>query len=95
MADTPTPRPAYMTADRLAQELCISADTVLEMTRRGVIPQPCELSRGCVRWRWADVDAALAARRRGGDDQGASDPFIAGAVNATKEEAQRRRDRAA
>lgn len=86
-------RPAYMNIARLAAELCVSESTVSELVRRGVIPQPCELSPGAVRWRWADVDEALASRQRNGNN-GAHDPLMAGAINAAKAAKECRRGRA-
>ena len=53
---TPT---LYMSRKTLAVALDCAESTIDEMVRRGVIPQPVRLSTGCVRWRWADVDAAL------------------------------------
>jgi predicted DNA-binding transcriptional regulator AlpA len=88
--DAPIRRPAYMNAARLAEELCVSESTVSELARRGVIPPPSELSSGCIRWRWADVDAALALRRRGGNGEPVDD-LMAGAINAAKAAKEGRR----
>jgi predicted DNA-binding transcriptional regulator AlpA len=52
---------AYLSKPSLATELDVAESTVDEMVRRGVLPRPVKLSAGCVRWRWADVDMALAS----------------------------------
>ena len=61
----------------------MSETTVYEMVRRGVLPRPVKMSAGCVRWCWADVQLALSSL--GGDRvvNAGSDPFLAGARNAT------------
>lgn len=59
---------SYLSKPSLATELDVSESTVDEMVRRGVLPRPVRLSAGCVRWRWADVDMALASLGRGGND---------------------------
>lgn len=52
----------------LAEALEISESTVDEFVRRGVLPKPLRLSPGCVRWRLASVDHALASMEAGGKD---------------------------
>lgn len=82
-------RPAYLSIARLAKELDVSESTVSELARRGVIPPPCELSPGCIRWRWDDVDAAIASRRRGGN--AAPGDLMQGAIDAAKTAKEGRR----
>lgn len=80
---------AFLGRAALAAELDIAESTVDEMMRRGVLPQPYELSGGCVRWKWIEVEEALACRKRGGNNPPA-DPFLAGASNVTKIAEKRR-----
>jgi predicted DNA-binding transcriptional regulator AlpA len=56
----------YMSRKTLAEALDCAESTVDEMVKRGIIPAPKQLSTGCVRFRWADVDAALQALNHGG-----------------------------
>lgn len=51
----------YMSKKTLAASLDCSESTVDDMVRRRVIPEGTRMSSGCMRWRWADVDAALRA----------------------------------
>ncbi len=74
---------AYLTCASLARELEMSESTVHEMVRRGVIPQPIKMSRGCVRWCWAEVEAALMSHGSGGAAAPANDPFLEGVRNVT------------
>jgi predicted DNA-binding transcriptional regulator AlpA len=76
-------RPAFLSKKSLAFELDVSESTVDEMVRRGVLPKPLRLSTGCIRWSWEAVTASLASLSPD-SDTGASDPFLAGAQNATK-----------
>ncbi len=73
--------PSYVTCGTLARELEVSESTVYEMVRRGVLPSPVKLSNGCVRWCWADVQAALGALSAGRSSEAPSDPFMAGLNN--------------
>lgn len=73
--------PSYLSCASLARELDVSETTVHEMVRRGVIPQPVKLSSGCVRWCWADVQAALASLSASRISEAVSDPFLVGARN--------------
>ena len=82
--------PSYVCRQTLAAELQISESTVDEFVRRGVLPRPAKLSNGCVRWRWTDVDAALASLASGTEDA-AADQFIAGARDAAKKATEGRR----
>lgn len=59
---------SYLSKPSLATELDVAESTVDEMVRRGVLPRPVRLSAGCVRWRWADVDMALASLGGSGND---------------------------
>jgi predicted DNA-binding transcriptional regulator AlpA len=74
--------PSYLSCASLARELDVSETTVQEMVRRGVLPAPIKLSSGCVRWCWADVQAALGSLSSGKTDA-SDDPFLVGARNAT------------
>jgi predicted DNA-binding transcriptional regulator AlpA len=76
---------AYLSCASLARELDVSETTVNEMVRRGVLPKPYKLSAGCVRWRWSEVEAALASLKPG--THPAPDPYLAGAQNATNSKA--------
>jgi hypothetical protein len=67
----------------------MAESTVDEMVKRGVIPAPIRLSTGCVRWCWAEVDAALKARKDGGAATPA-DPYLAGARNVAQIAEKRR-----
>lgn len=82
--------PSYLSCASLARELDVSETTVAEMVRRGVLPTPYKLSSGCVRWRWSEVEVALASLKPGSDTT--SDPFLSGVKNATKPQAARRHD---
>ena len=74
---------AYLCRSQLAYELDMSESTVDEMVRRGVLPKPIKLSSGCVRWCWADVQAALTSLKQATIAAGqSSDPYIAGVRNA-------------
>jgi predicted DNA-binding transcriptional regulator AlpA len=74
---------AYLSCASLAHELEISESTVYELVRRGVLPSPIKLSGGCVRWCWADVQAALASLGGGSPSDVANDPFLTGVRNVT------------
>lgn len=49
----------YMSKKTLAAAIDCAESTVDDLVRKGVIPKPMKLSTHLVRWRWADVDAAL------------------------------------
>ncbi|WP_275789793.1 helix-turn-helix transcriptional regulator [Pararhizobium gei] len=74
---------SYLSCASLARELDMSETTVHEMVRRGVLPKPVKLSPGCVRWCWEDVQMALASGASMNTSGAASDPYMAGAHNAT------------
>ena len=84
------PEAAYLSKASLAKELQVSETTVDEMVRRGVLPKPVRLSAGCIRWRWATVDAALASMLAPADD---SRP-MAGGWNANQKTTERGSGRA-
>lgn len=86
---SPDRPPAFLSRASLARELDVSESTVDEMVRRHVLPAPFELSRGCIRWSWQDVQAALAPRKRGTESR-PSDPFLEGARYATQTQEGRR-----
>jgi predicted DNA-binding transcriptional regulator AlpA len=82
------------TRAELADQLGVSPDTVDEYVRQGVLPRPIRFSAGCIRWRSASVDAALASLEGGG--QGMSrDDADAGVQRAIQTAKDRRRGRAA
>jgi predicted DNA-binding transcriptional regulator AlpA len=81
---------AYPDKAQLAAELSMSESTVDEMVRRGVLPKPLRLSTGCIRWRWTDVEAALARLAAPADDSPA-DPYMAGVRNVAKATMEGRR----
>lgn len=74
--------PAYLSCASLARELDVAESTVVDMSKRGILPPPIKLSTGCVRWCWADVETALASLS-GRKPTDAVDPFLMGARNAT------------
>jgi predicted DNA-binding transcriptional regulator AlpA len=75
--------PSYLSKSTLARELDCAESTVDELVKRGVLPRPFRLSNGCVRWRWADVEAAIASLKDGAAGN-EPDPFLAGVRNVTK-----------
>jgi predicted DNA-binding transcriptional regulator AlpA len=84
----------YLTRASLAAALEIGESTVDEMVRRGVLPRPVRLSSGCVRWRWASVDQALASLE-GRVDAANTDEAQAGVQRAIQAAKERGRGRAA
>lgn len=58
---TASHRPAYISRATLARELECSESSIEEYVRRGLIPKGIRLTSGCIRWRWEDVDRALAS----------------------------------
>lgn len=85
---------SYLTRSSLAAELEIGESTVDDMVRRGVLPKPVRLSSGCVRWRWASVDHALASMESGSQDTPSSEA-AAGVQRAIQAAKERGRDRTA
>ena len=53
--------PAYVSRATLAELLDCSGSTVDVLVKQGVLPPPMRLTPGTVRWRWEDVDRALAS----------------------------------
>lgn len=84
----------YVTRASLAEALEIGESTVDEMVRRGVLPRPVRLSSGCVRWRWASVDQALASME-GRIESANTDDAQAGVQRAIQAAKERGRGRAA
>jgi predicted DNA-binding transcriptional regulator AlpA len=81
-ADRP---PAYLSIASLARELDLHSETtVREMVARGILPKPVKLTNGTVRWRWADVDAALAALAAAEGALAGADPFMEGLKNVAR-----------
>lgn len=68
--------PAFVSKATLAAELDISESTIENYVNAGILPQPRKL-KGAVRWRWADVEAAICSM--GGSQD--SDPFMLGISN--------------
>ena len=77
-ADRP---PAYPSIASLARELDCSETTVRELVDRGILPKPIKLTNGTVRWRWADVEAALTALAPGPGGLAGGDAFMEGIKN--------------
>jgi predicted DNA-binding transcriptional regulator AlpA len=75
--------PSYLSKGTLARELDCAESTVDELVKRGVLPKPFRLSNGCVRWRWADVETAIASLKDGAAGS-EPDPFLIGVRNVTK-----------
>jgi predicted DNA-binding transcriptional regulator AlpA len=78
----------YPSRKSLAEALDMAESTVDEMVKRGILPPPIKLSTGCVRWRWADIETALASLKDGakavGRDTPSADPYIRGVYNVSK-----------
>lgn len=81
MPDRP---PSFVSCATLARELDVSETTVYEMVRRGILPKPAPLSKGCVRWRWADVEQAIGSLAGPAAPDDPDDPYMAGARNAAQ-----------
>lgn len=64
---------AYQSRESLASELQISESQIDALVMRGVLPKPIRAG-GSVRWRWAEVDAALMGLGQGSE----ADPFMQG-----------------
>lgn len=84
----------YVSRSSLAAALEISESTVDDFVRRGVLPRPVRLSSGCVRWRWASVDQALASLAGDGNHATVNDE-AAGVQRAIEAAKERGRGRAA
>ena len=79
----PSSPPSFLSCASLARELDLSESTVRDLVEKGSLPRPIRLG-GSIRWRWSEVQAVLtgaaAVPQRTTDD-----PYLAGAVYATKE----------
>ncbi len=76
--------PPYVSRATGAAALEISPDTWDAMVKAGTLPKPIRIgiSGTTPRWRWADVDAALAAQAE--KDNATPEPFFREASNAQK-----------
>jgi predicted DNA-binding transcriptional regulator AlpA len=81
--------PAFVSRKTLAAELDIAESTVDDFVKRGILPAPITLSKGCVRWSWGEVETAVLSRRPD-PLQAANDPFMAGAASVTDIKERRR-----
>ncbi len=74
--------PDYVSAATLAYRLDIGLSTVSDHVKRGLLPPPIEISPGLRHWRWADVEAFIAARNgldgASTDPLPSDDPFVRG-----------------
>lgn len=84
----------YLSRARLAEALDVSESQIGTLVQKGVIPRPLKFTSGCVRWRWADVDAALASMAGRGESAGPKPDELEAISNAFKKK-EARRDRAA
>jgi predicted DNA-binding transcriptional regulator AlpA len=75
--------PAFVSKKTLSRELDCAESTIDELVKRSVLPKPFRLSNGCVRWRWADVETAIASLKDSAA-AGEPDPFLVGVRNVTK-----------
>jgi predicted DNA-binding transcriptional regulator AlpA len=85
-----SPLVRYLSRASLAAALDIAESTIDDFVKRGILPEPYELSTGCVRWSWQEVQDAIASRKRRGETP-PGDPYMAGAANVTKIPEGRRR----
>lgn len=76
----------------LAEALEVSESTVDDFVRRGILPKPLRLSSGCVRWRLASIDQALASLE-GGSNDAPSVEAATGVQRAIEAAKERRRGR--
>jgi predicted DNA-binding transcriptional regulator AlpA len=58
---TPAADPMLIAAKRFAELMAVSLATFNRMKAAGKLPRPIELSRGCHRWRLAEVRAWIEA----------------------------------
>jgi predicted DNA-binding transcriptional regulator AlpA len=73
--------PSYVSKGTLAAELDVSESTIDDYVQRGLLPKPIKIG-GCVRWRWATVQASLDPLA-GGGQLSEQDPFLAGLKNVS------------
>lgn len=57
--------PSFLSKATLARELDCAESTIDELVKRGLLPAPLKITSGVVRWRWDDVEKALAAIKGG------------------------------
>jgi excisionase family DNA binding protein len=57
-ATRPTSRPAHdlLTAQQVADRLCVSVRTLYRLLARGALPGPVRYNRKLVRWKSSDID---------------------------------------
>lgn len=72
--------PAFVSKATLAHEMDCSESTIDSLVDRGRLPKPIRLSKGCVRWIWADVVIALHSLK--GAASNAGDPYLKGVQDA-------------
>lgn len=89
-----TPLRLTLSKASLARALDISESTVDELVRRGVLPRPMRFSGGCVRWRLASVERALASIEGSGEHASEHDA-LTGVQRAIQAAQDSRRGRAA
>lgn len=58
-------RPAFMNAQRLAQELTISVDTVHRWAKAGKLPPGRRPNGGVRLWQWSEVQRYLGIKSKG------------------------------
>ena len=80
---------AYVTRQQGAAELQVSPSTWDDMVASGQIPPPLRFGRlrNILRWRWADVDMALAGQ--GHDDERRQEPFFRGLAGGKTKDCKR------
>jgi predicted DNA-binding transcriptional regulator AlpA len=74
--------PSYLSCASLARELDLSESTIREWVEKELLPRPIKRG-GAVRWCWAEVQAALSGAHQV-PPRTSDDPYLAGALNATK-----------
>ena len=77
--------PAYVSKTTLAYRLDMSMPIVDRLINKKVIPEPVSID-GIDRWRWEDVDAALAETNLSGLNADEDDPISQGIQNAQEAE---------
>lgn len=86
--------PDYCDAETLAYRLDIARDDIGRHVKQGLLPPPVDILPGKRHWRWADVEAWIAARNRPADAAGAAtggtvetapDPFVEGNARVARQ----------
>lgn len=77
--------PAFPDKPALARELCMAESTIDDFVKRSILPPPIELSSGCKRWDWEEVNMRIRARKRGGAE-GGGDPYDEGFAKLAEQE---------